>query len=282
MNRYINVLNNSYYSSKYKRNGSYSDGCRIPPTSTEEIDSFITEFNMNMKRYSIETKLASYGESLSYNDYSSFREPSSILPSAPVNTYSTLRPASYATLRPATTTTAATTTLRSSSPTNFATLRPATTSTLRPSSPSARASAAATLHPSSASRRSPSPSYRPSSSYATLRPATTSTLRRSPSPSLRPSSPSALRPVTTSTTGTLHSSPRQSPSSPVNKATSASTIQRPRLPAPSRPAPPPPKPRKETALVLYDISLDINPNVLVCNEGDRKSLNSCLIHRDYH
>lgn len=28
-------------------------------------------------------------------------------------------------------------------------------------------------------------------------------------------------------------------------------------------------PPKETAIVLYDITLDINPNVLECKEGDR-------------
>ena len=268
----MNVLNNSYYSSKYKRNSSYKDGCRIIPSSTQEIDSFLTEFNMNMKRYSIETKLASYGESIAYSDYSA----------VPMNSYSTLRPSSpavyssqrasslvsstlrpssptsYSTLRPATTTTlhssTASSTLRPSSPTSYSTLRPATTSTLRPSSPSARASASTTLRPSTASRRSPSPSYRPSSSYATLRPATTSTLRQS-SPTPRQSSP-APRPITTTTHNTVHST---------------SSLQRPHLPAPSRPAPPPPKPRKETALVLYDITLDINPNVLVCNEGDRKN-----------
>lgn len=279
----MNVLNNSYYSSKYKRNSSYKDGCRIIPSSTQEIDSFLTEFNMNMKRYSIETKLASYGESIAYSDYSA----------VPMNSYSTLRPSSpavyssqrpsslvsstlrpssptsYSTLRPATTTTlhssTASSTLRPSSPTSYSTLRPATTSTLRPSSPSAystlrpsspsaRASASTTLRPSTASHRSPSPSYRPSSSYATLRPATTSTLRQS-SPTPRQSSP-APRPITTTIHNTVHST---------------SSLQRPHLPAPSRPAPAPPKPRKETALVLYDITLDINPNVLVCNEGDRKN-----------
>ena len=43
--------------------------------------------------------------------------------------------------------------------------------------------------------------------------------------------------------------------------------------APACPAPLPPTmkktPPKETAIVLYDITLDINPNVLECKEGDR-------------
>jgi hypothetical protein len=38
---------------------------------------------------------------------------------------------------------------------------------------------------------------------------------------------------------------------------------------PPAPAPPlPTRPKKETAIVLYDITLAINENVLVCNEGD--------------
>ena len=44
-------------------------------------------------------------------------------------------------------------------------------------------------------------------------------------------------------------------------------------PAPACPAPLPPTmrkaPAKETAIVLYDITLEINPNVLECKEGDR-------------
>ena len=246
----MNVLNNSYYSSKYKRNSSYKDGCRIIPSSTQEIDSFLTEFNMNMKRYSIETKLASYGESIAYSDYSA----------VPMNSYSTLRPSSPAVYSSQRASSLVSSTLRPSSPTSYSTLRPATTSTLhsstasstlRPSSPTSYSP----LRPATTSTlRPPSPSYRPSSSYATLRPATTSTLRQS-SPTPRQSSP-APRPITTTTHNTVHST---------------SSLQRPHLPAPSRPAPAPPKPRKETALVLYDITLDINPNVLVCNEGDRKN-----------
>lgn len=50
---------------------------------------------------------------------------------------------------------------------------------------------------------------------------------------------------------------------------STGTLRKPRGPAPA--APPPPKPKKETAIVLYDITLDINPNVLVCKEGDRRN-----------
>lgn len=127
----MTVLNNSYYSSKY-RHGSYKDGCRTMPTNTREIDEFLSEFAINTRRYSIETKLASYGSSM---------EPHSSL------------------------------------------------------------SSHNTLHRNTSTR---------SSAFST---------------------------------GTLR--------------------------LPKAPAPPPPK-RQNTAVVLYDITIDINPNVLVCKEGDGK------------
>lgn len=145
----MNVLNNSYYSSKYKRDGSYTNGLRTKPASTREIEDFLMDFSMNSKRYSIEAKLSSYGNTLgrasSVSHNTIYRKDSS---------------------------------------------------------------------------RSSSISY----SINTMRKPSSST---------------------------------QSPT--------ASTAK-PALP--STPAPLPPKPQKETAVVLYDITLDINPSVLVCNEGD--------------
>lgn len=139
----MQVLNNSYYSSKYKRDSSYKNGCRQCPTSSRDIEDFLSDFSMNSRRYSIEAKLSSYGGSLGRG--SSIASQNSVC---------------------------------------------------------------------------------------------------------------------------RNGSPRQS------VMFSTSTLRKPRGPAPAAPAPPPPKPQKETALVLYDITVDINPSVLECKEGDGKH---CLL-----
>lgn len=65
----MKVLNNSYYSSKYKRDGHYSDGCRSLPASASEIGEFLREFTENTRRYSIENKLSSYEKSSKVSPY---------------------------------------------------------------------------------------------------------------------------------------------------------------------------------------------------------------------
>lgn len=67
--RFMKVLNNSYYSSKYKRDGHYSDGCRSLPASASEIGEFLREFTENTRRYSIENKLSSYEKSSKVSPY---------------------------------------------------------------------------------------------------------------------------------------------------------------------------------------------------------------------
>ena len=143
--RYMHVLNNSYYSSKYRKDGSYANGCRKRP-SVAEIDEFLSDFTMNSNRFSIDNRLASYGRC-----------------------------------------------------------------TVGEEKPVVRQSSC-NVTPTAVNRNS---SHRTS--------------------------------VFIAGSGTLHK-------------------QKPALPA--APAPPPPVARKETALVLYDITPDINPDVLVCKEGD--------------
>ena len=143
MNRFMHVLNNSYYSSKYGKGGTYSNGCRKQP-SPAEVDEFLTDFTMNSNRFSIDNKLESYGSRIVDEERSLSSQGASLTPTAVT---------------------------RSSS------------------------------HRSS---------------------------------------------VIIAGSGTMRKKPA----------------------LPAAPAPPPPVARKETALVLYDITLDINPDVLVCKEGD--------------
>ena len=143
--RFMHVLNNSYYSAKYRKDSSYANGCRKRPSSAAEIDEFLTDFTMDSHRFSIDNKLESYGSRM-------------VSEEKPVRTQS------------------------------------------------------ASLAPTAVTR---------SSSHRTS--------------------------VILAGSGTMRK-------------------QKPALPA--APAPPPPVARKETALVLYDITLDINPDVLVCKEGD--------------
>lgn len=58
--RFIKVLNNSYYSSKYKRDSHYQAGYRTLPRAASEISEFLQDFSTDSRRYSIENKLSAY------------------------------------------------------------------------------------------------------------------------------------------------------------------------------------------------------------------------------
>lgn len=269
--RYMQLLNNSYYSSKYYRDSSFLNGLRSPPSQPSEVRDFLTDFANNSRRYSIENKLASY--------------KGSQLGSGP-STYSTLpnsspRVSAYNTLNSSSSRVSAYNTFQNSSPhaSGYSTLQ---VHTNMPHNSSPRASAFNTLHNSSprASAFNTLHSSSPrSSAFNTLRSSSPRpsayTLHRSPSPhasgTLPNSSPRAsafntLRSTSprVSAVNTMHSS---SPRSSV--IMNGGTLRKPRSPAPLAPPPPPPSPPQETALVLYDISITINPNVLECKEGDR-------------
>jgi hypothetical protein len=263
--RYMQLFNNSYYSSKYYRDSSFLNGLRSPPSQPSDVRDFLTEFASNSRRYSIENKLASYkgADSSTYNTLQQSSSRSS--PSNPLHNsshvsgsktlQSSLHSSGY-------------NTLQSSSPraSGYNTLQ---THSNVPLNSSPRASAFNTLH--STSPRS--------SAFNTLRSSSprraTYTLQRSPSPhasgTLPNSSPRA------SGYNTLRStSPRMSGVNTIRSSSPRSsvimnggTLHKPRSPAPLAPPPPPPSPPQEIAIVLYDISITINPNVLECKEGDR-------------
>ena len=138
-----------------------------------------------------------------------------------------------------------------------------------PGSSSPRSSTFNTLH--STSPRS--------SAFSTLRSSSprpgTYTVHRSPSPHASGILPNSS--PRTSAYNTLRStSPRVSAANTIRSSSPRSsvimnggTLHKPRSPAPLAPPPPPPSSSQEIAVVLYDISVTINPNVLECKEGDR-------------
>ena len=302
--RFVKLLNNSYYSNKYRRDSTFLNGLRSPPSQPSHIRDFLVEFTANTRRFSIESAFVpkatqpsaegrrpsverrptintsapartSVGHTmqgsprLSGYNTSRLSAYSGIQGSPRASAYNTLqgspRTSTYNTLQGSPRASAYNTLQGSPRTSTYNTLqgspRSSSYNTLQsPSRPSAystqrgspRASAYAQHGSPRASAYSTQHGSPRASAYSTLHsPANgNATLQRSNSPR-----PSAY---------TIHSPARSS--SPHPTVSSSTSASRPQVPTQ---APPPPPSRKEMALVLYDISISINPNVLECREGDQ-------------
>ena len=271
MHRFVKLLNNSYYSSKYRQDSTFLNGLRSPPSQPSHIRDFLSEFTANTHRYSIESAFVSKTTQPTIEG-----RRSSVERRPTINTSASVRNSVGNTLQ--------------GSPriSGYATLQGSRISAYGGVQGSPRASAYNTLQGSPRS-----------SSYNTLqgasRPSAYSTQRGSPRASAYSTQHGSPR---ASAYSTQHGSPRASAYSTLHSSANANaTLQRSNSPRPSAytihspvrsssphptgmggntmrsqvptEAPPPPPSRKETALVLYDISISINPNVLECKEGDQ-------------
>ena len=303
--RFVKLLNNSYYSNKYRRDSTFLNGLRSPPSQPSHIREFLSEFTANTHRFSIESAFVPKATQSSAEGRRPSVERRPTINTSRLSGYSTLqgsRISTYSGVQGSPRASAYTTLQGSPRASAYNTLqgspRASAYNTLQGSP---RASAYNTLQgsPRTSTYNTLQGSPR-SSSYNTLqspsRPSAYSTQRGSPRASAytQHGSPRA------SAYSTQHGSPRASAYSTLHSSASGNaTLQRSNSPRPSaytihsptrsssphpavmtsgatasRPqvptqAPPPPPKRKEMALVLYDISISINPNVLECREGDQ-------------